>query len=132
MYNRRYTVTAADLNAADPVIIDSIEMDHDILDPRGRPLKERWLPTEFQIINDTGGEVEVNFFRDNVEYKHYISAPNDHALMRLPNGFYMEDDNTRPGLMTRVVIKGNSGHTKDLQIELLNYGRYNTPKFQPV
>jgi len=124
MYNRRLTVTSAQLNTGNIITFSNgdIRMDKGIPDARGRIRPKIWFPKEIQIINDTGAEVQINFIHDVAEKKDYDVNPSDHELVRLPYNFVMEEDIHMPRF-EYLLVKGTIGtaHNKDLIIELLNY-----------
>lgn len=122
MYNKRFTVPFASLNAGTDISVPDILMPQTKTDARGRVRNIKWYPSEMQIINDTGDLIEINLFHDLAEYQDYGTNPDNHAFIRLPDGYIMQDENGFASIY-QILVRGVSGGsaTSDLIIEMLNY-----------
>ena len=125
MYNRHFVVPAATLNTGNDFTISnrSLRMAQEEESNRepGRSKKVYWYPSEFQIINDTGDWVYVNFFSAQ-EYKEYLNDPSDFDFIRIPNGYILQDEGGMEAYQI-VIVRGVNGGSaaSDLTIELLRY-----------
>lgn len=122
MYNRRFVVSKDDLNSGNIVLLNDIPFELIVQEIKGRNVPRIFLPREYQIINDTGDMVEINFFKDPEEYYDSTQHPELYAFIRIPNETMAQD--TYPvGSIKLMTVKGTVGGTatKDLVIEMLRY-----------
>ncbi len=122
MYNKDITITKSQLSSGDVIIIEDIWMSKTKQDATGREFPCEWLPKQFQIINDTGSEIKINFISNEEELNHYKTNPEQHTLIRIPAGGVFTDNNEIP-LSRYILVKGIAGleYTSDLIIQLLGY-----------
>ena len=120
MINKRFTITKAELNSGNVIIISDIKIEINEPDARGTPRYRYMYPTNFQIINDTKGLVEVNFFNSGKDYNQYTLNPDMHAFIRVPNSFVLQDEFGIEKFEI-FIVKGSIECDSDLVVELLNY-----------
>lgn len=124
MINRRFTVSASDLATGEFIIIENVQLLVDAKDFVGNTTTTTLYPKEFQIINDTGAQVEINFLKDVYEHREFLAHPERYMPIRVPDSFILQDE-FPVSVIQKIVVRGTSGatHTSDLIIEMLKYSQ---------
>jgi len=126
MYNRRFIVTLVELNTGNDKEIKDVHFTETVDSANGKSIYV-YYPTELQIINDTGMEIEIIFFHDRLMRKDYDDNPDNHTRIRVPNNFVLQDDIALRGGIETIIVKGNiltGTATKNLIIEMIDYKRF--------
>ena len=121
MINKRFDITASDLNVGDPIILD-VEIIKTIPAINGTDDTRYLYPQQIQIINDCNAGVEWLSLRDIEEYDEYILNPSLFTFVRLPSGYSLQDDFTSFGRCYKFIVKAYQLTTvSNLTLEFINY-----------
>ena len=114
MYNKKFTVTVAEINAGTVKELDII-----LSIPVG-PVTLKFYGRELQIVNNCGAEFGFNIIVNETEYKKYVANPANFGFNRVPKNVILNRD--IPRRVYKLLIKGlENTATEDLIVELLNY-----------
>ena len=122
MKNKRFTVTASQLNAHTEVAIDTY-LDLQVLSPAGGTETRRHYPNKIQYINKTGQDVQTNIFSSEAEYSGYtVSATNYDPFTILNNtSVTLTSQSLLPTAYKLTVICPSGSTTSDFIVECIGY-----------
>ncbi|MCP4650373.1 MAG: hypothetical protein GY853_09890 [PVC group bacterium] len=120
MKNKQVTITADQINNSGLITIDATMKVYQNTINYG--VTERTLyPKELQIINESGANLEYNFFANDEEYSGYVKDPTDFTFISLPNNYFTQDDGVLNRCSTFVIQRVGDVATGNLRIDFINY-----------
>jgi hypothetical protein len=119
MRNLKFTVTAAQLNALTPVVVDVV-LSETTYTPTGASTVANYYPLQLYIPNNSGTDIEFNTFESLEEYNEYVADPTNFQFLPVLNGNALSNSDV-PQLY-RVLVQGvTATAVQDLTIYCINY-----------
>lgn len=119
MRNLKFTVTAAQLNALTPVVVDTV-LSETTYTPTGDSTTAHFYPLQLYIPNNSGTDILFNTFESLEEYNAYVADPTNYQLLPVLNGNALSNSDV-PQLYRLIIQGATATATQDLIIYCINY-----------